>query len=355
MLESALSEIRKIAEKLGKTKIMSFCGTHEHTIASSGLRAVLPGEVELIPGPGCPVCVTPASIVDEAIRLSLEGVEVITFGDAFRLPGKKWIKSDFPKSLMEAKQRGGYVRVIYSPLEAIINRSRESVFLAIGFETTVPATVSLLERKNNVKILSAHRLTPPVMKYTLEKHGRGGLRGIIAPGHVSAIVGAKAWEFLPRDYGIATVVSGFEPEDVLISILELLRMIERDAPSLKNTYKRVVKYEGNLEAQRAIEKWFEISDASWRGFGVIPNSGLVLREKWKDLDAMWQYGIRADRDSGSDNPPGCKCAEVTLGMSFPTSCPLFMKTCVPENPYGPCMVSTEGTCYIWARMLGRRS
>jgi len=231
---------------------MTFCGTHEHTIVTAGIRSILPGSIELIPGPGCPVCITPASIVDQAIQLSMEGIEVITFGDSYKLPGTKWTKKDFPRSLMEARERGGKVRVVYSPLDVLRAEDKEAVFLAIGFETTVPATVSLLERRRKIKILSAHRLTPPVMRFTLEKHRRGNINGIIAPGHVSAVIGARAWEFLPNEYGIPTVVSGFEPLDVLISIMELLRMLREKRARLINTYSRVVRYEGNPKAQMAI-------------------------------------------------------------------------------------------------------
>lgn len=352
-MEKVIDFIRKVASELGNTKIMSFCGTHEHTIVMAGIRSIMPKNVELIPGPGCPVCITPASIVDEAIKLSLEGIEVITFGDSFKLPGIRWTKKDFPRSLMEAKERGGLVRVVYSPLEVIGKERRERVFLAIGFETTVPVTVSILERTSSVKILSAHRLTPPVMKYTLEKHGKGSINGIIAPGHVSAVIGAKAWEFLPKEYKVPTVVSGFEPKDVVVSIAELLRMIRLNKPELVNTYSRVVKSVGNLKAKEAIDRWFEVRDASWRGFGIIPKSGLFLKEKWKDLDASWQYGLKAE-DGEGENPPGCRCAEVTLGMIPPTSCPHFMKGCTPEKPYGPCMVSIEGTCRIWAMGFGKK-
>lgn len=332
---------------------MTFCGTHEHTIVTAGIRSILPRGIELIPGPGCPVCITPASIVDQAIQLSMEGIEVITFGDSYKLPGTKWTKKDFPRSLMEARERGGKVRVVYSPLDVLRAEDKEAVFLAIGFETTVPATVSLLERRRKIKILSAHRLTPPVMRFTLEKHRRGNINGIIAPGHVSAVIGARAWEFLPNEYGIPTVVSGFEPLDVLISIMELLRMLREKRARLINTYSRVVRYEGNPKAQMAIEKWFEVRDAAWRGFGKIPNSGLFLREKWKQFDAFHEFGLK-EEENQNDTLPGCRCAEITLGMALPTDCPHFMRGCTPERPYGPCMVSIEGTCRIWAMSLGKK-
>jgi len=218
----------------------------------------------------------------------------------------------------------------------------------------VPATVSLLERRRKIKILSAHRLTPPVMRFTLEKHGKGNINGIIAPGHVSAVIGARAWEFLPNEYGIPTVVSGFEPLDVLISIMELLRMLREKRARLINTYSRVVRYEGNPKAQMAIEKWFEVRDAAWRGFGRIPNSGLFLRERWKQFDAFHEFGLK-DEENQNDTLPGCRCAEITLGMALPTDCPHFMRGCTPERPYGPCMVSIEGTCRMWAMSLGKKA
>ncbi|MEB3764584.1 MAG: hydrogenase formation protein HypD, partial [Desulfurococcales archaeon] len=199
-----------------------------------------------------------------------------------------------------------------------------------------------------------HRLTPPIMRYTFNKHRNSPIRGVIAPGHVSTILGAKAWEFIPKEYGIPTVVAGFEPNDVLTAIAYILAMLKAGRPGLVNQYKRAVKWEGNKKAQELVNKCCEIVDASWRGLGIVPESGLAFRDKYSSIDAVYQYGLEQlkRKEWKYDLPPGCRCAEVTLGLAKPTDCPLFMKTCKPGSPYGPCMVSSEGACSVWARFGG---
>ncbi len=346
---------KEVAESLGRpVKIMNFCGTHEWTITHYGLRTLMPEEVELIAGPGCPVCVTPGHYVEGLAELSFEGVTVLTYGDAYRLPARRGSKYG---SLAHARSEGGDVRVVYSFVDAINlakNRpSKEHVFFAVGFETTMPSTAYPLIAgavPSNLYVLSAYRLTPPVMKYLLESVKDVVLDGIIAPGHVSAVIGVNAWSFIPEEYGIPTVVSGFEPLDVLLSIHAILRMLKQGKPALINEYARVATPEGNKQAKKAITEAHDVVDAYWRGVGVIPKSGATLRKKYGKHDATTKYGINAQPDF-TDVMPGCKCGEVVLGKARPTDCPHFMKTCTPTKPYGPCMVSQEGTCRIWAENL----
>ena len=346
---------KEVAESLGRpVKIMNFCGTHEWTITHYGIRTLMPEEVELIAGPGCPVCVTPGHYVEGLAELSFEGVTVLTYGDAYRLPARRESKYG---SLAHARSEGGDVRVVYSFIDAINlareRPSKEHVFFAVGFETTMPSTAYPILAgavPSNLYVLSAYRLTPPVMRYLLESVKDVVLDGIIAPGHVSAVIGANAWSFIPKEYGIPTVVSGFEPLDVLLSIHAILTMLKRRKPALMNEYVRVVTPEGNRKARKAIAKVHEVVDAYWRGVGVIPESGAVLRKEFRAYDAVARYGIEA-RSDFTDVMPGCRCGEVVLGKARPTGCPHFMKTCTPTKPYGPCMVSQEGTCRIWAENL----
>ncbi len=344
--------IRKLSGHLDEVKIMDFCGTHEWTITHYGIRSMMPENVELVAGPGCPVCITPGYYVKAAVKLAMEGIRVFTYGDAYKLPtGRR----EEPSSLEEARSMGGKVEIVYSVMDAVKKSrdGRESVFLAVGFETTAPATFIPLkhgEAPNNLSFLVAHRLTPPITRYVLDNFPDNPISGIIAPGHVSTIIGAKAWSFLPKEYGVPTVVSGFEPVDVLLSILEILRQIRDGRPRLVNEYSRAVSWDGNLQAQKLFRDVAQVSDAVWRGIGVVPESGLILSEVYKEQDAETRYGI--DDEGWDDLPPGCRCAQVTLGMIKPTDCPMFMKSCTPESPYGPCMVSSEGTCNIWAKHSG---
>jgi len=367
MVKTVVEKIHRLAERLRSRvgdepiKIMDFCGTHEWTITHFGIRSLMPENVELVAGPGCPVCITPAYYVDVAIKLALEGITVYTYGDAYKLPGSAHRGSGTPRSLAEARAAGGSVGVVYSVVDAVKKareRRRESVFLAVGFETTAPATASVVVRRvapENLTFINVHRLTPPIMRYVFEIHKeRIPIRGVIAPGHVSTITGAKAWEFVPRDYGIPTVVAGFEPLDVLLAILEILRQHVAGEARLVNEYTRAVTWEGNVEAQRAIRECCEVVDAAWRGIGFVPQSGLAFRREYRVYDALERYAIPelTPERFRYDLPPGCRCAEVTLGLAKPTDCPHFLRGCTPGNPYGPCMVSSEGTCAVWARYGG---
>jgi len=357
--------VNDLAKKLeargfGKIKIMNFCGTHEWVVTHYGIRSVIPKNVELVAGPGCPVCITPSYVVRYAIELAMDGVKVLTFGDMARVP-----VGGEPRSLLEARAVGGDVEIVYSFIDAM-ERARaingEAVFLAIGFETTAPSYSIPIEKglvPQNLFLLTALRLTPPVMRYVLELHGsrHTPVHGVIAPGHVSTVIGWRAWEFLPREFGVATVVAGFEPLDVLMAIAHILRMLLEGVPSIVNEYRRSVREEGNRIAKESMERVFRVCDAVWRGIGLVPQSGLELSERYAHLDAYERFSL--DRLPTPldvhDHPPGCICDRIILGLAKPTQCPHFMKECTPSSPLGPCMVSMEGTCRIWAQSLSPSS
>jgi hydrogenase expression/formation protein HypD len=353
-----VEKIKAIAKTLkhrgmDSIKIMNFCGTHEWTITHYGLRSLMPENVELIAGPGCPVCITPGHYVDLLIDLSMNGYTILSYGDSYKLPGTRLVGV---RSLFDARIHGGDTRVVYSFLDAIKiareNPNRKHVFFAVGFETTMPTTaIPLYEGlvPENLYILSAYRYTPPIMKYLLDEKPEAVIHGVIAPGHVSAVIGSNAWLFLPIKYRIPTVVSGFEPLDVLLSIYYILRMIRDNEPQLINEYTRVVKPEGNMYARKAMSKVYEVRDAYWRGIGIVPKSGGYHRREYLRHDIYHHLGL--EDKPVNDILPGCRCPEVVLGLAKPTDCPLFMKRCTPNNPYGPCMVSSEGTCRIWAENL----
>lgn len=362
----------KEREKCGTIKIMNFCGTHEWTTTRYGLRDLLPPFLDMVPGPGCPVCVVPSYYVDAAVKLAQGGTRVYTYGDSFRL---RSARAEYPASLQEVKVDGGDIKIVYSFLDAVKDsrtHGKETVFFGIGFETTVPSYALALKEgmvPENLKFLNAVRLTPPAMKYTIKLHQERGLlpiRGVIAPGHVSTITGAAAWEFLPQAHGLPTVVAGFEPIDVLMAVAQILLMIKEDRPAVKIEYKRLVEWAGNEYAKKLIDEVFEKAYAAWRGIGFIPQSGLKLKgEFFEKHDALKHFcvpdltpreftythahhGVPWEHDL----PPRCRCGEVVVGVAKPTDCLLFMKGCSPTNPWGPCMVSTEGACAIWARYGG---
>jgi len=322
---------------------MEFCGGHTHAILRFGLRELLSPAIELRSGPGCPVCVTSAADLNHAIGLAeVPGVILTTFGDMLRVPGSRG-------TLQEAHARGADVRVVYSPLDALEiarrNPQQQVVFLGVGFETTAPGIAAALlqaetEALPNFSVLSLHKLTPPATRAILEA-GEVALDGVIGPGHVSAITGSEAWEFLPREYGIACAVSGFEPLDILSAIGALVQAVIAEEPAVINTYARGVRPEGNLVAKQLLARVFEVGPANWRGFGVLPDSGLALRESFAHRDAARLFSVDAQP---APDPPGCRCGDVLRGVLLPTECPLFRRVCSPRNPIGPCMVSGEGAC-----------
>jgi len=342
-----IEKIRKLTLGEGPVKICHVCGTHEWTITHFGLRELLPVNVEVIAGPGCPVCIVPASEIDEAVELALKGVAVTCFGDVLRVPGSC-------RSLLDARAEGADVRVVYSVGDAVkIARnedSKEFAFFAIGFETTAPSTaVEILGKPpENLSFLIAHRLIPPAMQLLVEMEDLN-MNGFIAPGHVSTIIGLRPYKIFPERYQMPTVVAGFEPLDVLFAIYMILKQINKGNPRLENEYTRAVRWEGNVRAQKMIRSVFDAKDGNWRGLGVIPSSTLTLREEYMGLDAHLRQGIKIEK--GVDSQPGCKCPLIIVGKARPTECPLFMKTCTPWTPVGSCMVSVEGTCRIWARTV----
>lgn len=347
LAKRVVEKIHEVAPKHDIVKICHVCGTHEWTITHFGIRSLLPKNVEVIAGPGCPVCVTPASEIDEAVQLALKGVVVTCFGDVLRVPGSG-------KSLLDAKAEGADVRVVYSVLDAVRMAEKEPdkefAFFAIGFETTAPSTAIEILKKppKNLSFLVSHRLIPPAMELLL---GIGDLHidGFIAPGHVSTIIGLKAYEIFPKAYRMPTVVAGFEPLDVLLAIYMVLKQLEERKPRLENEYTRAVTYEGNVKAQQVMNEVFEVVGGNWRGLGRLPNSTLKPRDKYINYDARERFNIKVGH--GIDLSPGCQCHLVIIGKVKPTECPLFMKTCNPQNPVGACMVSIEGTCRIWAKAI----
>ena len=363
---------RRLAERIGewaaelerrfgegfRFKIMNFCGTHEWTVTHFGLRSLMPPQLDLVAGPGCPVCVTPSLFVEEAIRLALDGVTVYTYGDVYRLRSLREVRG--ARSLSEARALGGRVKVVASILDAAADaraHGGDSVFVGIGFETVAPGYARAVLGgllPPNLKLMSLVKLTPPAMLHSIdilrEKPTEPPIMGVIAPGHVSTITGAKAWTPVAESFGIPVVVSGFEPIDVLLSIAEILRQLLKGEAGVVIEYSRAVTWHGDLRAQSAIGRAFETVDDAWRGIGFLPKSGLRLRAEYSRYDAFRELGVRdvSPETWSYDLPPGCRCAEVIIGKAKPTDCPLFMRGCTPSKPYGPCMVSMEGTCAIWA-------
>jgi hydrogenase expression/formation protein HypD len=345
LAKRVVEKIRRLASKQETVKICHVCGTHEWTITHFGLRSLLPTNVEVIAGPGCPVCIVPASEFDEAIQLALKGKVVTCFGDVLRVPGSKM-------SLLDAKAEGADVRVVYGVGDAVKmaekERDKEFVFFAVGFETTAPSTAVEVVKKppENLGLLASHRLIPPAMKLLVEMKDLS-LNGFVAPGHVSTIIGVEPYRVFPEVYGMPTVVAGFEPLDVLFGVYMILKQLSEGKPRLENEYVRAVRQEGNVKAQKLMKEIFEVVDDNWRGLGTIPSSTLELREEYETFDAHLKYGVKVE--DGVDIQPGCKCHLVIIGKIKPAECPLFMKTCTPQGPVGPCMVSSEGTCQIWAK------
>jgi len=345
------SLVKKVADRINEVapsytvRICHICGTHEHTITHYGLRSLLPESIDVIAGPGCPVCITPAAEIDNAVSLALKGVTVLSFGDVLRVPGSE-------VSLQDAKAQGGDVRVVYGVDDAVKmakrEPNREFVFFALGFETTAPSTAAEVLKKppGNLSFLVVHRLIPPAMELLL---GIGDLRidGFIAPGHVSTIIGLEPYRIFPQAYGMPTVIAGFEPLDVLFGILMLLRQVKEGKARLENEYIRSVNPEGNVKAQLLLRRVFDVESGYWRGLGRIPSSVLMLKEEFSGYNAKRKYDLKVEH--ARELLPGCLCHLVIIGKIKPPECPLYMKACNPQTPKGPCMVSVEGTCNIWAK------
>ena len=356
VIDALIADIRKKKKALpSPCRIMEVCGTHTMTIHRFGLQTMLSSAgIDMVSGPGCPVCITPGEIHEAAIRLVTERENVIlaTFGDMTRVPTRRGsLQSTAPA-------RGSEVRIVYSPDEsrelARRRKDKEIVFFGVGFETTIPSIALSArsageEKLPNYSILSALWVIPPPLRVVLES-GEVRISGFLYPGHVSAIIGQEPYEFIAREFGYPGVIAGFEPGDILLGIRSILDQIREKKPIVANAYKRVVRPEGNPVARKIMEEILEPKDACWRGLGVIPRSGLKLRTEFAAYDAELKFGLRIDaRDS---DLPGCRCGAVLRGAISPLECPLFGKKCAPESPHGPCMVSFEGACLVHHKFRG---
>lgn len=341
--------VQRIAAMSRKNiRLMEVCGTHTMSIFRSGIRTLLPDAITLISGPGCPVCVTAQKEIDAFIELArVDDVVLATFGDLLRVPGAN-------SSLQKERAAGRDVRIVYSTFDALEiaqkNPDKKIVFLGVGFETTAPTiAASILSAKemsiDNYYVYSAHKLVPPALNALMETKGVK-IDGFILPGHVSVIIGVNAYLPFFNHYKIPSVIAGFEPIDLLQAISMLVEQIETGKPRLGNGYQRAVTHEGNGKAQSVMADVFETVDASWRGIGVIPGSGLKIRKAFASFDAekMIQFETH-----DSEEPKGCACGEILTGLKIPPECPLYTKKCTPTDPVGPCMVSSEGTCAAYYR------
>jgi hydrogenase expression/formation protein HypD len=336
-----LARVKKRSTKM--VRLMEFCGGHTHAIMRYGLRTLLPDTVDLRSGPGCPVCVTANADLDRAIALAqVPDLILTTFGDMVRVPGST-------QSLQDAKAAGADVRMVYSTLDALEiarqNPTRPVVFLGVGFETTAPTIAAAIlqaasEGLENFSVLSLHKLTPPATRAILDS-GEIALHGIIGPGHVTTVIGAGAWEFLPTEYNMPVAIAGFEPLDILRAVADLVDQIEDGQPEVANTYARSVTRQGNPAAMGVMNQVFEVGAADWRGMGIVPASGLSIRPSFRRFDAAHLFDV----DPGpAVEHKGCLCGDVLRGTVTPPRCPLFGVACTPARPIGPCMVSAEGAC-----------
>ncbi|MBF0368967.1 MAG: hydrogenase formation protein HypD [Magnetococcales bacterium] len=334
-------------------RIMNVCGGHERVISEAGLRSVLPKNITLIPGPGCPVCVCPEEDIFAAIQLALkEDVAVAAFGDMLRAPVN--VSPKEARSLEEARARGGTILPMASPTEAArwaeAHPQRQLVFLAAGFETTTAPVAAMLAQNppDNLSVLLAARLTWPAVAGLLAS-GEAHFDGLVAPGHVATVMGPEEWAFIPRDHGLPVAVAGFTPESMLAALHSLLKQIREGTVLVDNCYPASVHPGGNPGARSLLNDIMTVVDAPWRGLGIIPQSGFQLRPPWDRYDARKRFGIQpdADRKRAGAMPPGCDCAQVVMGRIPPNLCRLYGKPCTPRTPIGPCMVSDEGACRIW--------
>ncbi|MFQ6083123.1 MAG: hydrogenase formation protein HypD [Candidatus Aminicenantia bacterium] len=349
LLKKIKDKIKKISQPV---KIMEVCGTHTMTVHKFGLRNMLfDSGVEMLSGPGCPVCVTPNEINEAAIDLLSRRKNLIltTFGDMTRVPTNKG-------SLMTAvPAKNSAKRIVYSPEEALIlakeNRDKEVVFFGVGFETTIPSIAFIAkkakeEKITNFSILSALWLIPPPLKVIVQSR-EVNISGFLYPGHVSTIIGQKPYQFIAQEYKIPGAITGFEPTDIMLGINSILDQILENKPQVSIEYKRAVNPEGNPRAQALMAEVLEEKDAHWRGLGLIPNSGLKLKKEFSNYDAEIKFNLSIE--SQNRDLPGCKCGEVLRGLILPPQCPLFGKICRPQSPQGPCMVSFEGACLAYYR------
>jgi hydrogenase expression/formation protein HypD len=343
-VEFFTGEIKRLVTK--PVRLMEVCGTHTVAIFKAGIRQLLPTVVELVSGPGCPVCVTPNAYLDTAIAYSRQAdVIITTFGDMLRVPGSS-------SSLAAEKASGADIRIVYSPLESLNiaaeNPGKKTIFLAVGFETTAPtaaATVLSAEQKGlkNFYVLSAHKLVPPALRALLTAAG-SQVDGFLLPGHVSTIIGESPYRFVTDEFMVPAVIAGFEPLDILQSVYMLMKQMAEKRAALENQYSRIVKSEGNPVARQVLARVYNGVDAVWRGLEIIPGSGLKVNDRYSRFDALVSLPVEVEE---TKEHQGCRCGEVLRGVIKPTACPLFGTGCRPEHPIGSCMVSVEGTCAAW--------
>lgn len=335
--------LKRLASSLKEpVRLMEVCGSHTMAIARFGIRGFLPETVHLVSGPGCPVCVTSEGFLDGAIELAKQGHVIVTFGDMMRVPASR-------SNLTEVRSEGGWIEVCYTPMEALVLARRfpdkEIVFLAVGFETTTAPAIAMLDRAlregvGNLSLLTAFKRIPPALK-ALAMDPEIRIDGFLCPAHVSAIIGSDAYLPFANDHHLACVVAGFEPLDILYGLEGLLKQLAAGDCRVENQYDRVVRSHGNPLAQSIMERFLLPLDAHWRGLGIIPESGLALREDFASFDAARRHGITLQN---GEPHPGCRCGDVLKGIIQPDECRLFGKICQPESPLGPCMVSSEGSC-----------
>ncbi len=348
--------VKRLAEKIrtiypgGRLKIMEVCGTHTMAIARYGLRALMPEGLRLISGPGCPVCVTPQAVIDAAISLSeIKDNAIVTFGDMMSVPGTE-------KSLELRRAEGADIRILYSVydmLEMAEEEEKNFIFISIGFETTTPGiALSILETKKrglkNVYFLVANRLVIPAMD-ALMRSDEVQIDGFLCPGHVSVIIGSGAYRVIADGYSVPCVVAGFEPVDILLAIHEIVDRISKNIAGVGNAYNRAVTEKGNTQAMSILNRVFQPAMAEWRGIGVIPESGLSLRDEYSYLDALKRFQIEL---VSIPEPTGCRCGDILKGLIIPPECSLFGNRCSPQAPVGPCMVSSEGSCAAYYKYGG---
>jgi hydrogenase expression/formation protein HypD len=343
-INNFIQKINEIAGGLPQINIMEVCGTHTMAIGKNSLRQILPPNLNLISGPGCPVCVTSASDIDNIIQLSDEHKNYIfSFGDMLKVPGSA-------SSLYEKRSEGANIKICYSPADALDfaekNPSVNIIFIAIGFETTAPLTAVLVKRAfeykvNNFFIYNTHKLVPPAIEYLLSSESSNNIHAFLCPGHVCAITGSMPFDLIARNYGKPSVISGFSAEDIIESIYMILKQIAGGISIAEIQYKWVVKEDGNPDALRYISEVFDTGSSYWRGIGSIKKSGLILKNEFEDFDAKKWFKVK---DKNIPESKSCSCGEILQGKKKPLECVLFGKKCTPDKPVGPCMVSSEGTC-----------
>ena len=354
---SALSEISRLAPAAaaktgGQVNFMEVCGTHTMAIAASGMRKLLPKELRMLSGPGCPVCVTSQGDIDRVLALAaVPGVIITTFGDMLKVKGSKGL------DLQSARERGADIRVVYSPLDAVAlaaaEPAREVIFIGVGFETTAPVIGGAVVRAKkaglrNFSSTAFFKLVPPALELLLSDP-ENRIHGFMLPGHVSAIIGTGPYKFVAEKYRVPCVVTGFEPLDILSGINMLLKQVLSGEPKVEDEYFRAVRAEGNPAAQKLMKEVFSVTTANWRAIGPVPGTGLEFSKAYAGFDAVKRFKIKY---AEAPEPKGCLCGKILLGKALPPDCPLFGKACTPSSAVGPCMVSSEGACAAWFKYGG---